>query len=81
MKFFLPFGKYGIIDNLTCQRMSENIRAFRIDAPLISGKNLYARQVRYGYPTKTDLADSWVTLPASIGIRQDIEFAFSNWIS
>ena len=37
--------------------------------------------ISFGYPIKTDPTDSFAFLPGSINIREDLEFAFSIWIS
>jgi len=44
-------------------------------------KIIIASKVQYGYHTKTDLTIPYGFWPASISIRQDIEFAFSKGIS
>jgi hypothetical protein len=47
----------------------------------ISGKIIMDEQVRPGYPKENGLTKTADYLPTPISIRQDIEFAFSNWIS
>jgi hypothetical protein len=47
----------------------------------ISGKIIMDEQVRPGYPKENGLTKTADYLPTPLSIRQDIEFAFSNWIS
>jgi hypothetical protein len=44
-------------------------------------KKFIAGKVRSGYPKENGLTKTADYLPSSISIRQDLEFAFSNWIS